>query len=135
MNPNISIVNQGAVYVEKQVIEWCKQMMNYLPEASGILVSSASMANVPALLVANAGTVNTSATDPLEDLVKLCREKGIWLHVDGAFGALAGLLPEFEPSLKWIGQADSVAFDLHKWMYLLERTRARWRQTPASVRV
>jgi len=199
MNPNVSLANQGAVYVEKQVIEWCKQMMRYPPGASGQLVSGASMANATALLVArnafdrnirreglqgrsaklvtyastethscipraiemlglgtdalrnirvnedytldmndlrekiaadkaagfqpfcivaNAGTVNTGATDPLEDLVNLCRKKGIWLHVDGAFGALAGMLPEFEPLLKWISEADSVAFDLHKWLYL-----------------
>ena len=72
----------------------------------------------PICVVGNAGTVNTGATDDLPALAALCRDEGLWLHVDGAFGALAALAPALRPLVRGIEQADSVAFDLHKWMYL-----------------
>ncbi|MBK7883391.1 MAG: aminotransferase class V-fold PLP-dependent enzyme [Chitinophagaceae bacterium] len=200
MNPNTGIGEHAAMYVDRQVVEWCKQMMNYPKAASGILLSGASMANVTALtvarnhqlkknvrkeglktmtgqmliycstethsclqkaaevlglgtdairkisvdekykiniseltqaiekdmaagnmpfcIVANAGTVNTGAIDPLDELIAVSKKYNLWLHVDGAFGALAKLVPEYAAPLKGIEQADSVAFDLHKWMYM-----------------
>ena len=71
----------------------------------------------PFAIVGNAGTVNTGAVDDLVALRALADETGLWLHVDGAFGALAALSDE--PELV-AGQelADSLAFDLHKWGYL-----------------
>ena len=75
----------------------------------------------PVCVVANAGTVNTGALDDLGTLADLCQEEELWLHVDGAFGALAALSPRLldrHPQLRALGRADSVAFDLHKWMYL-----------------
>ena len=72
----------------------------------------------PICVVGNAGTVNTGATDDLPALAALCREQGLWFHVDGAFGALAAISPALRPLVRGIEQADSVAFDLHKWMYL-----------------
>jgi glutamate/tyrosine decarboxylase-like PLP-dependent enzyme len=73
---------------------------------------------VPFALVANAGTVNTGAIDPLADLADLAQRENLWLHVDGAFGALAWLCPERRAELAGLPRADSLAFDLHKWMYL-----------------
>jgi glutamate/tyrosine decarboxylase-like PLP-dependent enzyme len=72
----------------------------------------------PICVIGNAGTVNTGATDDLSALADLCRDEGLWLHVDGAFGALAALAPALRPLVTGIERADSVAFDLHKWMYL-----------------
>ncbi len=72
----------------------------------------------PFCVVANAGTVNTGAVDDLARLASLCATEDLWLHVDGAFGALAWLCPELRPVLVGLQQADSLAFDLHKWMYL-----------------
>jgi glutamate/tyrosine decarboxylase-like PLP-dependent enzyme len=72
----------------------------------------------PFALVANAGTVNTGAIDPLAELGELARRERLWLHVDGAFGALAWLCPERRAELAGLPQADSLAFDLHKWLYL-----------------
>lgn len=72
----------------------------------------------PVCVVGNAGTVNTGATDDLPALAALCRAEGLWLHVDGAFGALAAVSPALRPLVRGIEQADSVAFDLHKWMYM-----------------
>ncbi|NUQ23474.1 MAG: aminotransferase class V-fold PLP-dependent enzyme [Saprospiraceae bacterium] len=197
MNPNVAIGDHAAMYVEQQVLDWCKEMLQYPDSASGILVSGGTLANFTALIVArnafdsrirekglralptqlvlyasteahvcmqkaaeviglgreavrqvqvnaafemdvehlkqmiaadraagmapfcvvgNAGTVNTGAIDPLADILSLCREEKLWFHVDGAFGALAKLVPEYQDRLAPIEQADSVAFDLHKWI-------------------
>jgi glutamate/tyrosine decarboxylase-like PLP-dependent enzyme len=196
MNCNVGIGDQAPMYVDQQVIDWCKQMMNFPPESSGALVSSASVANLNALIVArnsvsssirrsgineqnkmviyastethsciqkaaeiigigsdgvrkvkvndkyemdtvhlqeliekdkkegnipfcvvaNAGTVNTGAIDPLDKIFWICCKENLWMHVDGAFGALLKLLPEYEEQLDCLEFADSVAFDLHKWM-------------------
>lgn len=198
MNPNAGFGEQSAVYVEKQVIDWCKEMLGFPPDASGILVSGCTMANLTGLTVArntkagfdvqrqglqntsaklalygssethssiqkaievlglgseslrripvnpdfqidlaalkraiaedkakglkpfciigNAGTVNTGATDNLNDLADVCETEGLWLHIDGAFGALAALSPQYRRIVKGMERADSLAFDLHKWM-------------------
>ena len=72
----------------------------------------------PICVVANAGTVNTGATDDLPALSALCREQDLWLHVDGAFGALVRLAPDLSGIVAGLESADSVSFDLHKWGYL-----------------
>ena len=199
INPNCSDFDHSAAFVETQVIEWLKQMLGFPKEASGLLVSGGSVANlvginvgrsarapfpvrdqgltdqarltfytstethnsvqkaaelmglgsrslvkirvgadyrmdvaalqarvaadrsaglVPFCVVANAGTVNTGAVDDLEAIADLCRDQQLWLHVDGAFGALAALDPAGRKLLKGMERADSLAFDLHKWMYL-----------------
>ena len=69
----------------------------------------------PFLVVASAGTVDIGAIDDLKAIAELCREEGIWFHVDGAFGALAILAPELAPVLGGIELADSIALDFHKW--------------------
>src|SRR6185503_19795311 len=199
MNSNATMGEQSSMYVDQQVINWCKQLMTYPANASGILVSGGSIANITGLIVArntvianskkagvyaaegkltaycsseshncvnkaaevigigsenlrkipvndwyeidvialqehinadrangfvpfcivgNAGTVNTGAIDPLDELLIIARKEKIWLHVDGAFGALAKLVPAYQERLKALEEVDSVAFDLHKWMYV-----------------
>jgi glutamate/tyrosine decarboxylase-like PLP-dependent enzyme len=72
----------------------------------------------PLCIIGNAGTVNTGAIDDLEAIANLCMRENLWFHVDGAFGALANLLPEYQKALAGMSRADSLAFDLHKWMYI-----------------
>lgn len=72
----------------------------------------------PFCVVGNAGTVNTGAIDDLAALAALCKAEGLWFHLDGAFGALAVLSERLRPLLAGMEAADSIAFDLHKWMYL-----------------
>jgi aromatic-L-amino-acid decarboxylase len=72
----------------------------------------------PAMVIANCGTVNTGAIDDLARLAEICRRHGLWFHVDGAFGALLRLSKDHAALVRGIEQADSLAFDLHKWIYL-----------------
>jgi aromatic-L-amino-acid decarboxylase len=72
----------------------------------------------PFCVVGAAGTTNTGAIDDLEALADLCQEEDLWLHVDGAFGAWAALAPEARHLVRGMERADSLAFDLHKWMYM-----------------
>jgi aromatic-L-amino-acid decarboxylase len=71
----------------------------------------------PFLVVGSAGTVSTGAVDPLPELAALCRERGLWFHVDGAYGAVAAAAPDGPPDLDGLAEADSVAVDPHKWLY------------------
>jgi aromatic-L-amino-acid decarboxylase len=197
LNTNAGGGHQAAPYLERQVVDWCKALLGFPAEASGVLVTGGSVANLVALaaardaadpaiveqgvngsglvlyassethnsvekavrllglgrsalhqipvgaefrieldaleraiaedraagrrpccVVGNAGTVNTGAIDDLAALAALCRRERLWFHVDGAFGALAALSGTLRPLLAGMEAADSLAFDLHKWMYL-----------------
>ena len=196
MNANLGGRDHGAMYVEKQVVAWVRQMFGFPDTASGLVVSGTSMATIvalkaardarinaraagvgahrlvgyasnqahncvarafdmlglgsdalravpvnaafemdiaalhkmmaedraaglePFLLVGTAGSVNVGAFDDLAALADIAAVEGIWLHIDGAFGA-AGVLSEvLRPRLKGIERADSVAFDFHKWLHV-----------------
>jgi glutamate/tyrosine decarboxylase-like PLP-dependent enzyme len=198
MNPSCAGGNHAAVYVERQVVNWFKEILGYPAEAFGLLVSGGSMAALTALavarhskcgfdvrakglretpsqlvfyrtseghgchqkaiellgigsenmraiehddhwgmrpsalaarikqdrregltpiaVIASAGTVNTGAIDPLQEIAEVCREHDVWLHVDGAYGAPAILSKQYERALAAIAFADSVALDPHKWL-------------------
>jgi aromatic-L-amino-acid decarboxylase len=72
----------------------------------------------PFCVIATAGTVNTGACDDIAAIADFCTSEGLWLHVDGAFGALTVLCPELAPRLAGIARADSLAFDFHKWLHV-----------------
>lgn len=199
MNANVGGRNHGAVYVERQVIDWSRELFGFPREATGVLTTGASEANLigvlvartralggevrergldpqrtritgyasaathgcvrrafeiagigsealrilptdgrqridiaalreriasdraagarPFLIVANAGTVDVGAIDPLDELASIARSEDCHLHVDGAFGALAMLSSVLRERLKGIERADSIAFDFHKWAH------------------
>ncbi len=200
MNPNVGGGEHIANYVERQVLDWCKEMLGYPREASGLLVSGGSTANLiglatarntqagfdvrrdgltaagrkmvlyasrethssnekavellglgrdslrlvpvnsdfqidlaalkqaiaadkqaghqPFCVIGHAGTVNTGAFDDLNRLADICAQEDLWFHVDGAFGALSALSPRLRHLTAGMERADSLAFDLHKWMYM-----------------
>ena len=187
-------------YVERQVVNWCKEMLGYPLTASGLLTNGCSASNLIGLAVARntkagfdlrqsgltkaphsltlytsqevhssvqkavellglgsealrlvpvnddlqidlqalktmikldreggyrpfcvvgvTGTTNTGAVDDLSALADICQEEDLWLHIDGAFGAWAAITPESKHLVTGMERADSLAFDLHKWMYL-----------------
>ncbi|UCE95961.1 MAG: aminotransferase class I/II-fold pyridoxal phosphate-dependent enzyme [Candidatus Bathyarchaeota archaeon] len=192
--------HHSAVHVEKQVIDWIKEMLKFPASASGVLTSGCSAANLIGLTVARntkagidlrrkglremphkmtlyasqeihssiqkaveiiglgsealhlvpvnddfqidlqelkatisrdrkegatpfcvvgaAGTINTGSIDDLNGLTEICQKESLWLHVDGAFGAWAALDPFARKKVSGIERADSLALDLHKWMYM-----------------
>jgi len=73
--------------------------------------------HIPFCVVASAGTVNTGAIDPIARLAAVARKRGLWLHVDAAYGGPLGLCREFAGLRDALGRADSVALDPHKWLY------------------
>jgi aromatic-L-amino-acid decarboxylase len=73
---------------------------------------------VPFCVVANAGTVNTGAVDPLPEIREVADRFQLWMHVDGSYRALAVLAESARKLFAGIEQADSVALDPHKWLYL-----------------
>ena len=78
--------------------------------------------DLPFLVIGTAGTVSTGAVDPLPELAAICREYGLWFHVDGAYGGFAAVLlndgqGKVPADLQGISEADSVAVDPHKWLY------------------
>jgi len=72
----------------------------------------------PWMVVASAGTVDTGSVDPLPAIAELCRRYDAWFHVDGAYGGLFALCEEGKSKLNGIEQADSVALDPHKTLFL-----------------
>jgi aromatic-L-amino-acid decarboxylase len=103
------------------------------------IASDRSAGLKPFLVVGSAGTVDIGAIDDLRALSSLCREEGLWFHVDGAYGALGILSPVLAPRLAGLENADSIAFDFHKWGqvpydagFLIVRDGDRHRQTFAA---
>jgi glutamate/tyrosine decarboxylase-like PLP-dependent enzyme len=200
LNPNMGGGDHVPNYVERQVIDWCKEMVGFPADSSGVLSSGGSMANFiglavarnvmagydirsegvatapapmtvyastethssnykaieqlgigkkwmrfipvneryemdiqalekaiqedkaagykPICVIGHAGTVNTGAIDDLNTIADICHREGIWFHVDGAFGALVAISEKYRNLVAGMERADSIAFDLHKWMYM-----------------
>ncbi len=70
----------------------------------------------PMMVAATAGTTGLGSIDPLVEIGVLCRSEGIWLHVDAAYGGAVALSPTHRQILKGIEGADSITFDIHKWL-------------------
>jgi len=72
----------------------------------------------PFAVVATAGTVNTGAIDPLNDIADICQDYNLWLHVDAAYGGFASLSKNVKKLLKGLNRANSIALDPHKWLFI-----------------
>jgi glutamate/tyrosine decarboxylase-like PLP-dependent enzyme len=94
----------------------CDKSYRMVPSELASAVSKDKVAGrKPIAVIASAGTVNTGAIDPLEAIASIAQEHGLWMHVDGAYGALAAIaVPE---KFKGLAQADSLSLDAHKWLY------------------
>ncbi|HSH83472.1 MAG TPA: pyridoxal-dependent decarboxylase, partial [Herpetosiphonaceae bacterium] len=66
---------------------------------------------------ATVGTTSTTSIDPVPEIASLCREHGLWLHVDGAYGGAAALVPEMRHVLAGCEHADSLVVNPHKWLF------------------
>jgi len=73
--------------------------------------------HVPIIVIGTAGSVSTGTVDPLVEISRVCKERSIWFHVDGAYGGLAAAVANASDDLRALNRADSVAVDPHKWLY------------------
>lgn len=89
---------------------------------------------IPLAVVATAGTTNTGAVDPLDELADLCAAEGVWLHVDAAYGGFAALTGPGRELLRGLGRCDSVALDPHKWLYVPFECGCLLARDPARLR-
>lgn len=83
---------------------------------SKMIAEDRSRGDLPFCVVAQIGSINVGAIDPIDAIADVCAEQGIWLHGDGACGLLAALLPENSALRSGLDRADSVSFDPHKWL-------------------
>ena len=94
----------------------CDDAYCMLPaELERAIVEDTARGRKPMAVIASAGTVNTGSIDPLMEIGAVARARGLWFHIDGAYGALAALaVPE-----KFLGlaDADSISLDPHKWLF------------------
>jgi aromatic-L-amino-acid decarboxylase len=73
---------------------------------------------IPLAVVVSAGTTNTGAVDPLDEIADLCEGEGVWLHADAAYGGFAVLTERGARLMRGLGRCDSVALDPHKWLFV-----------------
>lgn len=88
-----------------------------MPALEAAIKEDRAAGRLPFCVVANAGTTNTGAVDPLGELADLCARESLWLHVDGAYGAAAVITERGRRALRGIERADSVTLDPHKWLF------------------
>src|SRR4051812_15795541 len=88
----------------------------------------------PFAVVSSAGTTNTGAVDPLEDIAGVCAAESLWHHVDGAYGAFFYLAEGMRETLRGLSDADSLTLDPHKGMFLPYGTGALLVRDGAALR-
>ncbi|MFQ5795454.1 MAG: aminotransferase class V-fold PLP-dependent enzyme [Candidatus Bipolaricaulia bacterium] len=72
---------------------------------------------IPCFVCATLGTTSSTAIDPLPEIGRICREEGVWLHVDAAMSGTAAICPEYRYLHDGMESADSYCFNPHKWMF------------------
>src|SRR6185369_8967169 len=84
---------------------------------SKLIQADREQALQPFFVAATLGTTSSNGFDPLPEISRICRQEGLWLHVDGAMCGSAAICPEFRHLQQGIEHADSYAFNPHKWMF------------------
>jgi len=88
-----------------------------LPDVQREVAADRALGRTPFCVIANAGTTNTGAVDPLVELADFCRTEGLWLHADGAYGVASILCDKGRSLLAGLDQVDSLSLDPHKWLF------------------
>ena len=89
---------------------------------------------VPLAAVATVGTTSTTSVDPVRAVAAVCRAHGMWLHVDGAYGGVAGIVPELRWAMDGVELADSLVVNPHKWLFTPVDCSAFWTRRPDVLR-
>ena len=90
--------------------------------------------DLPFCVVATVGTTSTTSIDPVPEIARICREHGLWLHVDAAYGGAAAVLPEMRGILEGCEHADSLVLNPHKWLFVPIECSALFLRRPDVVR-
>jgi aromatic-L-amino-acid/L-tryptophan decarboxylase len=88
----------------------------------------------PFCVVATVGTTSTASVDPVHEIAEICRRHGLWLHIDGAHGAAAGILPEMRWILEGAEKADSLVTNPHKWLFVPADCSALYTSRPEVLK-
>jgi aromatic-L-amino-acid decarboxylase len=88
----------------------------------------------PLAVVATVGTAASAAVDPVPAVADVCREHGLWLHVDASHGGALALLPEDRWVLDGVGRADSIVVDPHRWLFVPPDFSVLYTRHPEAVR-
>src|SRR5919107_116844 len=88
----------------------------------------------PLAVVATVGTTSATSVDPVEEIAGLCASRGVWLHVDAAYGGAMALVEEGRWAMRGVGRADSVVFNPHKWLYVPLDFSALYVRRPETLR-
>jgi aromatic-L-amino-acid decarboxylase len=88
------------------------------PDALAAAISADRAAGfLPIACVATVGTTSTSSIDPVPAIAEICKREKVWLHVDGAYGGVLAVVPEFRGILAGVEHADSLLVNPHKWLF------------------
>jgi aromatic-L-amino-acid/L-tryptophan decarboxylase len=71
----------------------------------------------PLAVVASVGTTSTTSIDPVREIADICERRGMWLHVDAAYGGSAAVVPRMRHVLAGCERADSIVINPHKWLF------------------
>jgi len=80
----------------------------------------------PVAVVATVGTTSTTSVDPVPAIADICEREQVWLHVDGAYGGVAGIVPELRHYMEGVDRADSLVVNPHKWLFTPVDCSAFW---------
>jgi glutamate/tyrosine decarboxylase-like PLP-dependent enzyme len=125
--PPVPVLTSGFVHVTslkalamlgigRDQVTYCRADETGRLDLAGLERELKRLGGAPAIVIANAGEVNTGQFDPIADMSRLAREHGAWLHVDGAFGLFARVSPRTAALAEGVERADSVISDGHKWL-------------------
>ncbi|MHB1225288.1 MAG: pyridoxal phosphate-dependent decarboxylase family protein, partial [Gemmatimonadaceae bacterium] len=84
---------------------------------SALIAEDRARGYLPLAVVATVGTTSTTSVDPVPEILRACRANDLWLHVDGAYGGVAGVVPELRHLLAGVDGADSLVVNPHKWLF------------------
>jgi glutamate/tyrosine decarboxylase-like PLP-dependent enzyme len=125
----IYLSDQTHISVQKGLaaIGWAPEDVRVIPSDRSYRFDTSALAiaiendisagHKPSVVVATAGTTNTGAVDDLDVIAEICAARGLWLHVDAAYGGPAAICERGRAQLSGLTKADSLTVDPHKWLY------------------
>jgi aromatic-L-amino-acid decarboxylase len=102
---------------QRRLVETGADFRISIPALEAAIREDRAAGRVPFCVVANAGTTNTGAVDPMDAIAEVCARENLWLHVDGAYGAAAVVTDRGRAALSGMARADSITIDPHKWLF------------------